>query len=86
MKNMFELNTEQAFTHVRFMTLADKLDKAELLDILDKTHTQYMIQKNLFTQLTKWCVRNRVELPWMNELLEQTPPSHPADNSQTPIV
>jgi hypothetical protein len=84
MENLFALNTEQSFTHVRFMSLAESLDKKELLEVLDRTHTQYAIQKNLFTQLTKWCVRNRVELPCFTELLKQTPPDHPADNKQSP--
>jgi len=84
MENLFELNTEQSFTHVRFMSLAEGLDKKELLEVLEKIHLQYAIQKNLFTQLTKWCVRNHVALPCFTELLKQTQPTHPVDNMQNP--
>jgi hypothetical protein len=60
---------EQSFMHQRVMMDAKKLNKEELLEIFEGIHQQYQLRNHLFVCLTKWCVRNGVELPPFSELL-----------------
>lgn len=77
MLNIGWLGTEQSFLHQRVMLDAKKLDKEQLLEIFDSMHQQYLLRNKLFTNLTSWCVRNRIELPPLNELFEDRIVSHP---------
>ena len=76
MLNLEWVTPEQSFMHQRVMMDARKLDKEQLLQIFDGVHQQYQLRNHLFTCLTKWCVRNGVELPPFSELLAPKPDTH----------
>ena len=63
------MGLEQEFLHLRFMEKAKKLDKSELLEILELTHANYLVRGRLFTRLTHWCISNQVPLPCIEEFL-----------------
>lgn len=69
MLNLEWVTPEQSFMHQRVMMDARKLSKDELLEIFDGIHQQYQLRAHLFLCLSKWCVRNGVELPPFSELL-----------------
>ena len=77
MLNLEWVTPEQSFMHQRVMMDARKLDKEQLLEIFDGVHQQYQLRNHLFTCLTKWCVRNGVELPPFSELLAPKQDTHP---------
>jgi hypothetical protein len=65
------MSLEMSFTHTRFKTQAEKLDKEELLDILNIVHTNYLIRNGMFKKLVKLCIEKGVSLPPMSELWDQ---------------
>ena len=72
-KNILErlqeyMTLEMKFTHARFTTQAEKLDKEELLDILNIVHTNYLIRNGMFKKLIRHCIKEGVTLPPMSEL------------------
>lgn len=80
MLNLEWVTPEQSFMHQRVMMDAKKLNKEELLEIFEGVHQQYQLRNHLFVCLTKWLVRNGVELPPFSELL--TPKTESLDDKQ----
>ena len=66
------LSVEGEFTHLKACEAAKKLDKEELLDIFETVHKQYLIRDNLFRKMLKFCQRQGVMLPPIDELLKST--------------
>lgn len=64
------IDTEQQFTHFKLMKDADKANKAQLLEVLDMTHKNYLIQRKLFNNLLLHCARSGIHPPPLQELLE----------------
>jgi hypothetical protein len=65
------MGLEQEFLHLQFMKKAAKLDKKELLEILDLTHANYLVRGRLFSKLTQWCLVNQMPLPAIDDLLKR---------------
>lgn len=65
---LFELTPEQSFLHQRVLRDAKKLDKDDLVKVLEDLHRLYLIKGGLFTRMVNWCARTGVELPSFNEL------------------
>jgi len=64
------LSLEQQFLNQRFKAEAEKLDKKELIEILEIIHTNYLIRSKMFNNLVKHCARQGMMLPPLNELWE----------------
>ena len=62
------MTLEMKFAHTRFTTQAEKLDKEQLLEILDIVHTNYLIRNGMFKKLVRHCIKEGVSLPPMSEL------------------
>lgn len=60
---------EQDFTHQYFLMQAKKLDKEELLEIVESVHKQYLMKSRILNSLIKWCVKSNVTLPDIASLL-----------------
>ena len=61
---------EQNFLHQRVLNDAQKLDKKDLLVLIEMIHKQSLVNKRMFTALVKHCVREGVELPPIDTLLD----------------
>lgn len=70
---LFELTPEQSFLHQRVLRDAKKLDKDDLLKVMEDLHRLYLIKGGLFTRMVNWCARTGVELPSFNELYGDAP-------------
>jgi hypothetical protein len=62
------MSLEQEFLHKRFIAQARKLDKTELLEILEIVHANYLVRGGLFLRLSKWCQRQGYALPEADEI------------------
>ena len=62
------MSLEQEFLHKRFLAQARKLDKKELVEILEILHANYLIRGSLFLRLSKWCQRQGYPLPDADEI------------------
>ena len=67
------MSLEQEFLHKRFMAQAAKLDREELLEILEIVHMNYLVRGGLFLRLSKWCQKQGYALPEAEEI---TNPNH----------
>ena len=65
------LSLEQKFLNQRVRAGAEKLDKKELIEILEIIHTNYLIRSRMFKNLVKYCAQQGVVLPPINELWEE---------------
>lgn len=64
------LSLEQKFLHQRFKAEAEKLDKEQLVEIVDIVHSNYLIRNKMFKNLIKHCTKQGISLPPINELWE----------------
>lgn len=64
------LSLEQQFLNQRVKAGAEKLDKKELIEILEIIHTNYLIRSKMFNNLVKHCAQQGMVLPPLNELWE----------------
>lgn len=62
------MSLEQEFLHKRFLAQAEKLDKKELVEILEILHANYLVRGSLFLRLSKWCQRQGYPLPTADEI------------------
>jgi hypothetical protein len=62
------MSLEQEFLHKRFIGQARKLDREELLDILEIVHANYLVRGGLFLRLSKWCQQQGYPLPEAEEI------------------
>jgi hypothetical protein len=62
------MSLEQEFLHKRFVAQAHKLDKPELLEILEIVHANYLVRGGLFLRLSKWCQQQGYALPEAEEI------------------
>lgn len=53
------------------MAQTPKLDKSELIDILDLVHANYLVRGRLFTKLAHWCSEQDYPIPGLDELLSE---------------
>ena len=65
------LSLEQKFLNQRVKAGAEKLDKKELIEILEIIHTNYLIRSKMFKNLVKHCAQQGVVLPPINQLWEE---------------
>jgi hypothetical protein len=65
------MSLEQEFLHKSFMAQTPKLDKSELIDILDLVHANYLVRGRLFTKLAHWCSEQDYPIPGLDELLSE---------------
>ena len=64
------ITLEQNFLHQRVLSDAQKLDKKDLLVLIEMIHKQSLVNKRMFTTLIKHCVREGFELPPIDKLLD----------------
>lgn len=62
------MSLEQEFLHKQFLAQAGKLDKKELVEILEILHANYLIRGSLFLRLSRWCQRQGYPLPDADEI------------------
>lgn len=62
------MSLEQEFLHNRFLTQAQKLDRKELLEILEILHVNYLVRGALFLRLARWCQDQGYPLPEADEI------------------
>jgi len=63
------MSLEQEFLHKTFMTKTHTLGKAELIDVLDLVHANYLVRGRLFANLAHWCTEQDYPVPGLDELL-----------------
>ena len=62
------MSLEQEFLHKQFLAQANKLDRKELIEILEIVHANYLVRGSLFLRLSKWCQRQGHPLPDADEI------------------
>ena len=65
------LSLEEEFLNQKVKAGAEKLDKKQLIEILEIIHTNYLIRSKMFKNLVKHCGQQGVVLPPINELWEE---------------
>ena len=64
------MTLDQEFHHYDFMSRLKQIeDKDDLIQILDLSHSNYLIRTKLFTNLAQRLVRDGYELPSLADLL-----------------
>lgn len=64
------MSLEQEFTHRRVLDEAQKLNRDQLLSVVNELHMHYLVRGGILSRLISWCQQEGYPLPDASEVLE----------------